>query len=154
MMNELLRDLINTRKVESFIDNIMVGTEIEERQNKLVEEILKRLEENDLYIKLEKYRQKVKKVDFLRVVIGPEGIKMEDLDRKIRMEVNVSDYAIGGVLSMEYNNGKQRLVVYFSKSLNKTERNYKIHDKKMLVVIRGLENWRHLLEDAKFKFEI
>ena len=40
------------------------------------------------------------------------------------------------------------------KSLNKTERNYEIHDKEMLAVIRGLENWRHLLEGARFKFEI
>ena len=40
------------------------------------------------------------------------------------------------------------------KSLNKTERNYEIHDKEMLAVIRGLENWRHLLEGARFKFEV
>jgi len=45
-------------------------------------------------------------------------------------------------------------VAFLSKSLNKTERNYEIHDKEILVVIRGLENWRHLLESAKFKFEI
>ena len=40
------------------------------------------------------------------------------------------------------------LVAFLSKSLNKIERNYKIHDRKMLVVIRELENWRHLLEDT------
>jgi len=45
-------------------------------------------------------------------------------------------------------------VVFLSKSLNETERNYEIHDKEMLVIIRGLENWRHLLEGARFKFEI
>jgi len=77
-----------------------------------------------------------------------------DLDKKIRMEVNVSDYTTGGILSMEYEDRKQRLVVYLSKSLNETERNYEIYVKKMLVVIRGLENWRYLLEGAKFKFEI
>jgi len=38
--------------------------------------------------------------------------------------------------------------------LNETERNYKIHDKEILAIIRGLENWRHLLEGAYFKFEI
>ena len=77
-----------------------------------------------------------------------------DLDKKIRMEVDVSDYATGGMLSMECEDGKWRLVVFLSKSLNETEKNYKIHDKKMLVVIRGLENWRYLLKDAKYKFEI
>jgi len=45
-------------------------------------------------------------------------------------------------------------VAYLLKSLNKTERNYEIHNKEMLAVIRGLENWRYLLEGAKFKFEI
>ena len=53
-MNKLLRDLINTKKVRSFIDDIMVGTETEERHNKLVVEIFKRLEENNLYVKLKK----------------------------------------------------------------------------------------------------
>jgi len=77
-----------------------------------------------------------------------------DLDKKMRMEVDVSDYAMEGILSMKCENGKWRLVVFLLKSLNKTKRNYKIHDKEMLVVIRGLENWRHLLEGAKYKFEI
>ena len=56
IMNELLRDLINTRKVGSFINNIMVGTESKERHNESVEGILERLEKNNLYMKLEKYR--------------------------------------------------------------------------------------------------
>jgi len=77
-----------------------------------------------------------------------------DLDKKMRMEVDISDYAMGGVLSMEYEDGLWRLVAFLLKSLNKTERNYEIHDKEMLAIIRGLENWRHLLEGACFKFEI
>ena len=54
IMNELLKDLINTGKVGNFIDDIIVGMKTEEGHNKLVVEILKRLEENDLYVKLEK----------------------------------------------------------------------------------------------------
>ena len=77
-----------------------------------------------------------------------------DLNKKIRMEVDMSDYTIGEVLSMKCEDGQWRLVAFLSKSLNKMERNYEIHDKKMLVVIRGPENWRHLLEGAKFKFEV
>jgi len=45
-------------------------------------------------------------------------------------------------------------VTYLSKFLNETERNYEIHDKEMLAVIRELENWGHLLEDTKFKFGV
>ena len=77
MMNELLRDLTNTGKVAVFIDDVIVGTETEEGHNKLVAEVIKRLEENDLYVKLEKCKWKVRKVEFLEVVIGPEGTKME-----------------------------------------------------------------------------
>ena len=54
IMNELLRDLINTGKVVVFIDNVIVETEDEEGHNKLVAEIVKRLKENDLYVKPEK----------------------------------------------------------------------------------------------------
>ena len=71
------------------------------------------------------------------------------------MEVNVSDYTIEEVLlSVKYKDGKQRSGVYLLKSLNKTEKNYEIHDKEMLGVIRRLENWRHLLEGTKYKFKV
>ena len=232
-MNELLRDLINTGKVVVFIDDVIVGTETEEGHDKLVAEVVKRLEENDLYVKPEKCKWKVREVEFLGVVIGPEGIKMEkekvkgvlewptpkcvkdvqkflglanyyhqfienfasiarplhdmvkkdkkwdwtekqekafkelkkrftkepvlaapDIDKKMRMEVDASDYATGGVLSMECGDGLWRPVAFLSKSLNETERNYEIHDKEMLAIIRGLEAWRHLLEGAQYKFEI
>jgi len=78
MMNKILRDLINTGKVASFIDDVIIGTEGEERYNELVEEIVRRLVENDLYVKLEKCKWKVREVGFLEVVIGPEGIKMKE----------------------------------------------------------------------------
>ena len=78
MINELLRDLINTGKVVAFIDNIIIGTEGEEGHDELVGEVIKRLEENNLYIKPEKCKWKVREVGFLGVVIELEGIKMEE----------------------------------------------------------------------------
>jgi len=54
MMNEILRDLINEGKVAAFVDDVLVRMEMEEGHNKIVKEILRRLEENDLYIKPEK----------------------------------------------------------------------------------------------------
>ena len=77
MMNELLRDLINTEKVAAFIDNVIVETEMEEGHDEIVAEVIRRLEENNLYVKPEKYKWKVREVGFLEVVIGPEGIKMK-----------------------------------------------------------------------------
>ena len=77
-----------------------------------------------------------------------------DLDKKMRIEVDMSDYATGGVLSIECKDGLWRPVAFLSKSLNEMERNYEIHDKEILAIIRELENWRYLLEGAHFKFEI
>ena len=54
MMNKILRDWINIEEVASFIDYLIVGTKEEERYDEIVEEVVKRLAENDLYVKLEK----------------------------------------------------------------------------------------------------
>ena len=77
-----------------------------------------------------------------------------DLDKKLRVEVDASDYVMRGMLSMEVENRRWKPVVFLSKSLNETKRNYEIHDKEMLVIIRRLEAWRHLLEGVQFRFEI
>jgi len=78
MMNEIMRDLINEGKVVVFVDDVLVGTDDEKGHNKIVVEVLKRLEENDLYVKLEKYLWKVNKVNFLGVVMGQGKIEMEE----------------------------------------------------------------------------
>ena len=60
-----------------FIDDILVATDTKEGHDELVEEVLKRLEENDLFVKPEKYRWKVREVEFLGVVIGPKGAEIQ-----------------------------------------------------------------------------
>ena len=77
-----------------------------------------------------------------------------NLDKKIRIEVDTSYYTTEEVLLIECEDGKWKPVVYLLKLLNETEQNYKIHNKEILAVIRGLKIWKHLLEDTKFKFEI
>jgi len=233
MMNEILRDMINEGKVAAFVDNVLVGTEAEEGHNKVVEEVLRRLEENDLYLKPEKCVWKARKVPFLGVVMGEGKVEMEEdkvegvlkwpmpqcvryvrkflgltnyyrrfvknfakvalpmnrltrkdekwkwgeeqqaafeqlksvfttrpvlatpeLDKEFRVEADASNFATGGVLSVKCDNDLWRPVAFISKALNETERNYEIHDKEMLGVIRCLEAWRHFLEDARLKFEI
>jgi len=218
MMNDLFRDLINQGDTATFIDDILVATNTEEGHDELVDEVLRRLEENDLFVKPEKCKWKVREVEFLGVVIGPKGVEMQrekvegilnwpalrnvkevqkflglanyyrrfikdfariaaplhvlvrkeqkwkwekeqeevfgklkavftmepvlailDIDKEMRVETDASDYAMEGVLSTRYKDGKWRPVAFISKSLNTTERNYKIHNKEMLVVIRCLE---------------
>ena len=66
-------------------------------------------------------------------------LAIPDLDKEIRVEVDTSDYATGGVLLVKCKNKKWRLVAFISKSLNTTKQNYKIYDKKMLAAIQCLE---------------
>jgi len=76
MMNDILRDLINTGEITAFMDNILVKTEEKKRHDEIVEEVLRRIEENDLYVKPKKCVWKVREIDFLELVMGSGGIKM------------------------------------------------------------------------------
>jgi len=233
MINEILRDLINEGKVVAFMDDVLVGTETEEGHDEIVKEILRRLEENDLYINPEKCVWKVRKIGFLGVIIGPDRIEIEaekvdgvlswpepknvkdirkflglanyyrrfikdfarvawpmnmltrkdekwrweeaqqkafnklkrvfttkpvlaalDLDKEFIVEADTSNYATGRVLSMKCSDDKWRPVAFISKSLSDTKRNYEIHDKEMLAVVKCLEAWKHFLEGATTTFEI
>ena len=77
IINEILRDLVNKGKVTTFVNNVLVRTEIEKEHDKVIEKVLKRLEENNLYVKPEKCVWKVRKIGFLRVIIEPNRIEME-----------------------------------------------------------------------------
>jgi len=77
-----------------------------------------------------------------------------NLDKEIRVEVDASDFATGGVLSMKCEDEKWRPVTYISKLLNEAERNYEIHNKEMLAIIRCSKAWRHFLGRAKGQFKI
>jgi len=78
MMNKILRDMINEEKVVVFVDDVLIGIEMEERHNNIVKEVLRRLEKNDLYMKPEKCTWKVQKVSFLGVVMGQGKIEIEE----------------------------------------------------------------------------
>jgi len=232
-MNDLFQDLINQGDMVIFIDNILIATDTKEGHDELVDKVLRRLEENDLFVKPEKCKWKVREVEFLGVVIGPKSIEIQkekvegilnwlaprnvkevqkflglanyyrrfikdfarivaplhmlvrkeqkwkwkkeqeeafgklkavftmelvlaipDIDKEMRVEVNASDYATGGVLLTKCEDGKWRPVAFISKSLNATKCNYKIYNKEMLAVVRCLEAWRHYLEGAKLEFKI
>ena len=76
-MNDLLRDLVEEEKVVVFIDDVMIATEIEKGHDEIVEEVLRRLEENDLFVKPEKYVWKIREVGFLGVIIGENRVRIE-----------------------------------------------------------------------------
>ena len=62
-----------------------------------------------------------------------------DLDKEMRVKADTSEYTIGGVLSMKCEDKKWRLVAFILKSLNEAERNYEIHNKEMLAIVRCLD---------------
>jgi len=71
---------------------------------------------------------------------------VSDLDREIRVEVNISECTTGGVMLIRCENDNWRPVAFILKLLNKAERNYEIHNKEILVIIRCLDKWRYLLK--------
>jgi len=72
---------------------------------------------------------------------------------QFKIEADASDYASGAVLS-QYQMGSWHPIGFYSKGFSSAERNYKIHDKEMLAIIRALDEWRHLVQGSKDKIEI
>ena len=81
-------------------------------------------------------------------------LAMPDLTRPFVVECDASDFATGAVLSQKGADDLLHPVAFYSKSLNDAERNYEIHDKELLAIIRALDEWRHYLEGAEHKLDI
>ena len=77
MMNDLFRDMIEIEDMAAFIDDVMVGKETEEEYDDILEEVLRRIAENDLLVKPEKCMWKIREIGFLEGVIAPDGMKIE-----------------------------------------------------------------------------
>ena len=76
MMN-LLRNMIEVGDRAAFVDNVMVGIETKKGYNEIIEEVLRRIAENNLFVKPKKCMYKVGEVGFLKVMIKPDIVKME-----------------------------------------------------------------------------
>ena len=77
-----------------------------------------------------------------------------DRDKPFHLEADSSNFATGAVLSQLHDDGKWHPIGFISKSLNEAERNYEIYDKELLAIVRGLQEFRHLLEGAHHQVEI
>ena len=77
IMNKILKNIINKEKVAVFVDDVLVETKTEKGYNKIVKKVLKRLNEDNLYVKLKKCIWKIQKIGFLKVIIEPNRIKMK-----------------------------------------------------------------------------
>jgi len=89
-----------------------------------------------------------------RIVTSKPVLAFPNDSLPYRVEADSSDFATGGVLSQLGEDDKWHPVAFYSKSLSAVERNYEIHDKEMLAIIRCLEEWRHFLEGSVHPTEI
>jgi len=88
------------------------------------------------------------------VTTAPVLVSPQELD-PFRIEADSLDFATRAVLSQQSTtDGKWHPVAFYSKSLSSMERNYEIHNKEMLAIIRALEEWRHFLEATTHPVEI
>jgi len=81
MMNHVLSDMLDVR-VLAYMDDILVYADTEEGHDRMVKEVLKRLQNNGLAISPEKCVWKATEVEFLGYVIGRNGIRV--LDDKVQ----------------------------------------------------------------------
>ena len=81
-------------------------------------------------------------------------LQYPDQDHKFHLETNTSEFTIRGVISVKCDDGEFRPVTYMLHSMTPPERNYPIHDKEMLAIIKATEAWRHYLEATPYAFEI
>lgn len=233
MMNDLFRDLIAQGLMCIYMDDILVYSTDKDTHRRVVDEVLQRLLDNNLFVKPEKCEFYKSKIEFLSLIIenghvsmdpvkiegvakwqiptkvkevqsflgfanfyqrfikdfsniskplniltrkdqpwkwGPEQQKaFEDLKKRFMekpilisanpdmdflLECDASNYATGAVLSQKDTDDKWHPVAYLSKSFNDVERNYDVHDKELLSIIRALDAWRHHLEGCKGTLEI
>jgi len=72
---------------------------------------------------------------------------------KFRVEVDVPEHTIGGVLSQEQK-GKWKPVAFLSRTMSLAKRNYKIYNKELLAIVKALDKWRQYLLDTVKKFKV
>lgn len=232
MMDDIFQDLIATGKVVIYMDDILIGTETLEEHRTLVTEVLKRLQDNDLFLKPEKCTFEAEEVEYLGMILGHGKITMDpvkvagvldwptprnltdvrafigfgnfyrrfirnfsdrarplhDLTKKdvpwhwtdteqkafddlkqafisapviiqpdsskpFRVECDASGFAIGGILSQEHNS-QWHPCAYLSKSMSPAERNYDVHDRELLAIVKTFEAWRHYLAGNPHKIDV
>ena len=233
MMNEIFHDMSDICVV--YIDDLMVFTNMDDQEehDRIMLEVLKWLQDNNLYVKPEKCHFQVTEVNFLGMIVSRDGIKMDpekvnailkwpeptnvkqvhaflglsnfyrhfikdyaimagpmmdlmckdtvfnfgekeraafealkaafthapvlqypDQDHEFCLETDTSEFAVGGVISVKCEDSKFRPIGYMLHSMTPPERNYPIHDKEMLAIIKATEAWCHYLKATPYTFEI
>jgi len=75
-------------------------------------------------------------------------------DTPIIVEMDASDYAVTGILSITCSDGEIRPVAFSSRTLTAPELNYDTHDKELLAIFEAFQNWRHYLEGSASPIDV
>ena len=81
-------------------------------------------------------------------------LQYPDQDHEFHLETDTSEFTISGVISVKCDDDKFRPVAYMLHSMTPPERNYPIHDKEMLAIIKATKAWHHYLEATPYPFEL
>ena len=87
-------------------------------------------------------------------ILSEQVLVHPDIEKPYLVETDASNYAYGAVLSQQQDDGKWHPVAFISHSMTKEERNYDVHDKELLSIVRALEEWRHYLMGTKHEVEV
>ena len=88
------------------------------------------------------------------LVTSAPVLVLPDQKAQFRLKMDVSGYATGAILSQLCDDRMWHPIGFMSKSLNPAKRNYAVYNKELLSIIRGLEEWRHILEGTKHTIKI
>ncbi len=84
----------------------------------------------------------------ISTVLTDPALQQPNMTKPFQLEVDASAFATGAILSQKDDRGKSRAIGFHSKTFTEAEQNYNIHDRELLAVVCGLDNWRHLLASS------
>ncbi len=91
--------------------------------------------------------------ELTQAFMGASILNHFDLEYHIRIEINASGYAIGGILSqLPLDNFNQwHPIAFFSRKIIPAETRYKTHNRELLAIVKTFKSWRYNLEGCKHK---
>jgi hypothetical protein len=84
------------------------------------------------------------------IILDNPSVLQPDLAKPFFLQVDVSAFATGAILTQKDEQGKHLAVGFHSQTFNEAEHNYDMHDRELLAVYHGLTHYRHLLLSSPF----
>ncbi|QRV77936.1 Retrotransposable element Tf2 protein [Ceratobasidium sp. AG-Ba] len=179
-MNDIFRDILDVYVI-IYLDDILVFSKNKEDHEKHVREVLSQLQKHHLYCNLAKCFFSVEEIDYLGLIVSPEGIRVDpakvvkaidwsvpskvvqvqdpvliipDISKQFFLECDASDFATVAILSQFSEDNQLHPVAFLSKAMTPAECNYDIYHKELLAIVKALKEWRHLLEGTALPVQI